>query len=1142
MARVHDHRSFDNSVLLFNANSIFRMSSALRQSLQAMSRVPILICVTESKLKEGGYDAPDLSGFGYNKPLNYIRPQGADCKIASGGVTVYVRSDIGHQRRQDLEQKEVEVVWLEIWKPGLLRFYPGDRLLLGVLYRTPSPFQGRSQQDQWRMIEKNIMNALHQHEDNGPVLVLADWNLKSLEEVAPNAFDQMIDECNITVLAPPNGQVTLVNAPAGSGANDFGICSVDQVISDVEVARIGLTSNHFPVIFHLIEGNADEEKEEIRRVWNREGDWERFREELGPKLQVIEAKLISAERCTERKEVQWDQIASDINVALTSTAESVVGKRTTTRAYQTWSKQQHVRDAFQQLKDSESALIDHPEDATLLEQLNNAKQQFNLIRNAAQEKAWNAIRERVGTDQSRKLVQVLLPQDTSNINLVDICDEKGAGCTKEQAVEVMAEHYAEVCSLPDNPSFDAAKKKEVEEAISNICAERRMPDRSIEITAKTVTEICRKLSRHSAAGPDDVAPSFLIEGGSRLHALLARFFNDLLRSGYAPASFRVASIFPIYKGEGNPRSLPISYRPISLTSVIAKLMERCLLPYLQSCIAPFLNVNQAGFRPGYSAIDQIYRLSRAIQKVLAERSERPNSAKAHSVLPVAFLDISKAFDRVWIDGLLFKAWNCNVKGQLWWWLKSYLSNRSIQVSSHGITSALRAISAGVPQGCVLSPTLFLIFINDCVEHLNGCRIGLYADDIALWPILPVSKKGDLGKIHLQNALLQLTDWSSKWRMTFNVKKSCVVLFGAKSRSSTQYNDLTSELVFQLCNQSLPQRRSFCYLGVVFQEDGKWHEHFDKLLVKVRYAINRICRIIRRGQYPTLPVICELIKTQVQSIISYSFPVVRFNETQMKALDRLLILPVKRSLSVFKTTSHASLFVESRLLDVSGLWAKSVISYSHRLLKHQDHAAFFQFEYDLAEFDDDMIPATSPDYVQSFAARLRGIEKIMHIKHNEHFESRQLKDAVAADMMKRMLAHDPHALFLQGFAVEEEPTRRVDHYLRADPPAVIALRARVRLGSTAVNVNMNKMKIVNNPACPHCHAVETIQHVILHCPHYGAARFTLESAFAFKPPDDFVMDLCLGRTQDHVKKGRKRTFYEKISGNFLLDIDRLRPKL
>ena len=96
----------------------------------------------------------------------------------------------------------MEIVWVELWRPGLLHLYPGDKLLLGTVYRTPNNINGRNQKQQWEVISNNIKEALQKHQDEGPVLIVGDWNIKTLNYVAPDAFDDFVDESGFSLLLP----------------------------------------------------------------------------------------------------------------------------------------------------------------------------------------------------------------------------------------------------------------------------------------------------------------------------------------------------------------------------------------------------------------------------------------------------------------------------------------------------------------------------------------------------------------------------------------------------------------------------------------------------------------------------------------------------------------------------------------------------------------------------------------------------------------------------------------------------------------------------------------------------------------------------------------------------------------------------
>jgi len=184
---------------------------------------------------------------------------------------------------------------------------------------------------------------------------------------------------------------------------------------------------------------------------------------------------------------------------------------------------------------------------------------------------------------------------------------------------------------------------------------------------------------------------------------LLGLFNKSFESGTVPYEWKTALIIPIPKPNKALTSTN-SYRPISLLSCVAKLMEQLINKRLQFFLEQnnSFRTSQGGFRPRLAAIDQVARLDTAIR----------NSLRTKSVLAVVFCDFSNAFDTVWHNGLLYKLSRCGIQGRMLRWLRDYLSDRSFKVFFEGEYSTLRKIKAGVPQGAILSPLLFNVVMSD----------------------------------------------------------------------------------------------------------------------------------------------------------------------------------------------------------------------------------------------------------------------------------------------------------------------------------------------------------------------------------------------------------------------------------------------
>ena len=246
----------------------------------------------------------------------------------------------------------------------------------------------------------------------------------------------------------------------------------------------------------------------------------------------------------------------------------------------------------------------------------------------------------------------------------------------------------------------------------------------IYITDDDVREAIILLNSNKAPGPDLLSSRLLKEGMQQLVIPLRRLFNLSIRLKKFPDPWKKSNLTAIHKKDSLTH--PGNYRPISLLNYNGKLMERCVHKHMtnyfteNNVITPY----QSGFVSGDSTVNQLLYLSNEFSKALDEGKE----------IRVIFCDISKAFDRVWHRGLIHKLRSAGISGSLLDWLSNYLENRQQRVCLQNCTSTWRSINAGVPQGSILGPLLFLIFINDIVNNIIGI-IQLYADDTILFDIV-----------------------------------------------------------------------------------------------------------------------------------------------------------------------------------------------------------------------------------------------------------------------------------------------------------------------------------------------------------------------------------------------------------------------
>ena len=338
----------------------------------------------------------------------------------------------------------------------------------------------------------------------------------------------------------------------------------------------------------------------------------------------------------------------------------------------------------------------------------------------------------------------------------------------------------------------------------------------IAITIQDVSDVFQHLDVTKACGPDLISPRLLKEDCHILAHPYSIIFNRSLEQGYFPSSWKDANVTPIHKKED--KSLPSNYRPISLLSIAGKTMERCVHKHLYNNMVTnqLLTPLQSGFREGDSTTNQLLHPYHKICEAVDKGKE----------IRAVFCDISKAFDRVWHKGLLYKLRCIGCSNRVVKWFESYLSQRRQRVVINGQSSDWVHILAGVPQGSILGPLLFLIYINDMVKHI-GCSIRLFADDTSLYIIVDCP----LQSAQLLNTDLQtISDWAAAWLVTFNPLKTLSMLISRK------LNPVLHPPLFM--NGTMIKNTSFHkHLGLTFLNNGSWDEHVKSISEKSWSRLN-----------------------------------------------------------------------------------------------------------------------------------------------------------------------------------------------------------------------------------------------------------------------------------------------------------------
>ena len=395
---------------------------------------------------------------------------------------------------------------------------------------------------------------------------------------------------------------------------------------------------------------------------------------------------------------------------------------------------------------------------------------------------------------------------------------------------------------------------------------------------------------------------------------LSIIINKSLECGTYPSKLKLAKVIPIYKNDDE--SDPSNYRPISLLSVFNRIFEKMmyyrLKCFLEKC--DILNDSQYGFREKRST-------EHAILDIISQ-IENNMDKKVYSC--GIFIDLRKAFDTVDHSILLQKLNHYGIRGTVNKWFASYLIGRQ-QTTQIGVKniSKKEVILSGVPQGSVLGPLLFLIYINDISNSSNRFKFYLFADDTNL---LYADKNLKLLETVVNAELCNIYDWLIANKLSLNIKKSNFVIFRPRQKKVNHQINLRMFDHHTNSYISLERKEFIKYLGVLIDETLSWGHHIAHIASKISKSIGVISRL---RHFVPLSTLKHIYRSLIQPYLLYG--IVAWGQAAKIYRDKILILQ-KRALRLMyfgDYRSHAiPFFVSSRFLPLDMLYFKSVAILMH----------------------------------------------------------------------------------------------------------------------------------------------------------------------------------------------------------------------
>ena len=428
----------------------------------------------------------------------------------------------------------------------------------------------------------------------------------------------------------------------------------------------------------------------------------------------------------------------------------------------------------------------------------------------------------------------------------------GTAITAAEKAEAISSHFEAVHKTNDHMA-ETHHTQQVERDLAAYMERNEDQNTPTRLaTPREVHGIIKSMRPRKAPGEDGIQNIVLQQLPRKAIVYLTMLINACLILCYFPKEWKRANVLPFPKAKKDHK-LPQNYRPISLLCALSKVLERVLNSRMTAYLRAedLLLYEQFGFRAKHSTTDQITRLTEYITEGF--------NLDMHT--GAVLLDASFAFDTVWTTGLLYKMSQLSFSKELINILKSYLTGRTFYVTVDGVRSRICTVANGTPQGSILGPILFIIYMNDIPRPLRG-NIGLFADDTA-----PYYRHKEIPTLvcHLQRALEDLLLFFRRWRLKINAQKTEPILFSRRNTAALADHKI------RIDGAPLDWKQQARFLGVHLDKRLNLKAHLQHVKRCARGATAIIYPLINKRSQLSTPLKVQLANAYIRPILTYAAP-------------------------------------------------------------------------------------------------------------------------------------------------------------------------------------------------------------------------------------------------------------------------------
>lgn len=472
--------------------------------------------------------------------------------------------------------------------------------------------------------------------------------------------------------------------------------------------------------------------------------------------------------------------------------------------------------------------------------------------------------------------------------------ENGPITETADKVSIIADHF-ENAHILTKDFGDRAFDKRVKKKYKKIKRKNLDLDDIKFISPREIKAAIKITKPRKAPGHDNIQNIVLKNLPFKALTQLANIFNACLKISYFPKDWKKAIILPFQK-PGKDKHYAQNYRPISLLPTLSKVFERVILNRVleHEMVSGILVSEQYGFRARRSTVQQLIRITNMIS----------SSFNKNQSVAMMLLDIEKAFDAVWHHGLIYILHKYKFPIYIIKIIMNYLKSRSFRVQAEDVKSSKRRISAGVPQGSILGPVLFIFFINNLPKR-KDTELALYADDTG---VLSASWKKALAVKRVKEHFQEISDFFYKWKIKINVNKTELIVFAHKRKEKVESIMIDEELI--------EPKSVVKYLGMHLDAKLSFTEHIKKIRARAIAAKTNLHNLLNRRSSLSIKNKMTIFQLLIRPVLLYAAPV--WSNTCKSNLKKLESVQSKILRTISKEFPNISNEVIRNKLEINSL--------------------------------------------------------------------------------------------------------------------------------------------------------------------------------------------------------------------------------